>query len=365
MKFSFVIPTFNDLHLLVNTLEALNCQIGFGKDDYEVIVIDDGSSSNSKELLLAVNRNYSLQYYYLERCKASCRSRARNFGIEKAKGQYIVFIDADIIIQKTYLSELSRFYKYLPDAIIVGSRIMLQEDVKKEDIQSGDIFAQKYINKTMLDFRHTIFKELSFNFASFKAPFLYALTCNMSVPKKLIDEISGFDEELIYWGIEDVEFARRLHSRGAKFVYNPRLDVLHQKHGTESKRFNSVEESKLEGVNKNTSVFLRKYPDAFPLSESQVYELFDSIASHYVLLEENHDAYYQIRLEINKESDIPVIKNLITNLVSVPDIRIILIDKVETNDFDIWLQSQIQQAGVILYFPKSQITYLSDGKFKT
>lgn len=67
MKYSFVIPTYNNRVLLKNTLEALNYQPGYGY--YEVIVVDDGSTDNSGEYIKGVNRNYDLKYFYLEGAK--------------------------------------------------------------------------------------------------------------------------------------------------------------------------------------------------------------------------------------------------------------------------------------------------------
>jgi glycosyltransferase involved in cell wall biosynthesis len=95
-----VIPAYNNKLLLRKTLEALNYQIGYGRNDYEVIIVDDGSSDGTCDYIKNVNRNYNLKYFYLERCDDSGRARARNYGWKKASGDIIIFIDSYIHLHK-------------------------------------------------------------------------------------------------------------------------------------------------------------------------------------------------------------------------------------------------------------------------
>ena len=108
IKYSFIIPTYNNAKLLKNSLEALNYLSVPEGIEYEAIVVDDGSECDTYSVITGINKKYELHYIYLERCENSSRARARNKGIEKAKGQIVVFIDADIIVNKDKLVHTQR-----------------------------------------------------------------------------------------------------------------------------------------------------------------------------------------------------------------------------------------------------------------
>ncbi len=86
--FSVVIPTYNRLDFLKVAIESV---LGQSLQDYQLIIIDDGSCDKTKELI----KNYShprLEYYYQ---KNQGPAAARNLGITKALGEYICFLDSD------------------------------------------------------------------------------------------------------------------------------------------------------------------------------------------------------------------------------------------------------------------------------
>ena len=86
-KVSVIIPTYNRSHFIKDALESVLAQ---SYQDFELIIIDDGSTDNTSEILA----DYSdrLQYIYQ---KNQGRSVARNLGVKKAKGHYIAFLDSD------------------------------------------------------------------------------------------------------------------------------------------------------------------------------------------------------------------------------------------------------------------------------
>jgi len=95
--FSIIIPTYNRAGLID---KALQSALNQSYPNFEVIVIDDGSTDNTEEVI----RNYSdlkLSYYKKENAE---RGVARNFGIDKAKGRYVTFLDSDDYYYPWYLS---------------------------------------------------------------------------------------------------------------------------------------------------------------------------------------------------------------------------------------------------------------------
>ena len=89
--FSIVVPTYNRAHLISSTIESILSQ---GYRHYEVIIVDDGSTDNTEEL---VQKYLSDNVFYYKKQNAE-RAAARNFGTLKAKGDYINWFDSDDIM---------------------------------------------------------------------------------------------------------------------------------------------------------------------------------------------------------------------------------------------------------------------------
>jgi glycosyltransferase involved in cell wall biosynthesis len=89
--FSVIIPTYNYARYLPRALESVLNQPG---DDYEVVVVDDGSTDETVELVrrYAIRANGTLSYAYQENRGPSA---ARNYGVKQCVGRYLLFLDAD------------------------------------------------------------------------------------------------------------------------------------------------------------------------------------------------------------------------------------------------------------------------------
>ncbi len=354
-KYSFVIPTYNNKFQLRNSLAAINLLEGFKKEDFEVIVVDDGSNDNTRDYIKGINKNYELKYIYIERDKYSCRSRARNFGTNAAVGEFIIFIDADIIVKKDYLQELDRCYSKDKNLVIAGLRLMLPHDIPVETIEDGSVFEQFYFSsehKELHEFRCDILNELSFNAAAIKYPFMYGQSCNLIAPKIWLQRVKGFDEELKAWGLEDIEVCYRLWKMGLKFIINSKLEVLHQFHWVEGK---IVDESKLEGVVENTRLFLLKHPNAFNLTEDKVYELFKSIANNFWYVEEKiSKSFNRIVVDFKNQEYLDNLKQTIIIISDIENNDIIVNDYLENTDLDIWIQLLGKRKSTPRYYPMSR-----------
>ena len=103
MKFSVVLPTFNAENSIKKTLSSLKEQI---YQNFEVIIIDDGSTDNTSSICKEfVNKDIRFIYEFQSNAGVS---KARNRGIELATGDYIAFIDSDDTYQPDYLYEFSK-----------------------------------------------------------------------------------------------------------------------------------------------------------------------------------------------------------------------------------------------------------------
>ncbi len=355
-RYSIVIPAYQSRNMLKNTLAAIDRQIGINEDEYEVIIVDDGSNDGTKEFVKEVSRKYQIKYIYLERNADSCRSRARNFGWKCAEGEKIVFIDADILVKDDYLAELDRCFSMKEDLLVIGTRIMIPEEVAESSVKDGSVFDDfkfSLEHKERMEFRHDIFNELSYNSSRMDYPFLYSLSCNLTLPRKWIESIGGFDEDLKKWGIEDIEMVYRACKKGIKIVINSKLEVFHQFHGITG---NFVDADKVEGVHENTGLFLRKHRRAFnEASDAEVYELFNSIATRFKYVEKKYKINKPEKtIDFVDKEQLQDIKQRILALCAENDFKIIINDFVEDTDLDIWIQLIENYCNPPAYYPISK-----------
>lgn len=114
--FSIIIPTYNRASFLPATINSALQQTF---TDYEIIIIDDGSTDNTKEILKPfLEKNSHLKYFWQENHE---RGFARNFGIQQASGDYILCFDSDDVMMADYLNVLFNKIQELnfPDFIAV------------------------------------------------------------------------------------------------------------------------------------------------------------------------------------------------------------------------------------------------------
>ncbi|GLP96767.1 glycosyltransferase family 2 protein [Paraferrimonas sedimenticola] len=117
MLFSVVVPAFNAERSIYKCLNSILNQAFYS---FEVIVVDDGSTDNTKNIISEIKaKNKNLIYLYQENRGVSA---ARNLGLETCKGEYVVFLDSDDYVLDNYLSELAEFIERTgyPEGILLG-----------------------------------------------------------------------------------------------------------------------------------------------------------------------------------------------------------------------------------------------------
>lgn len=363
-KYSFVIPAYNCKKTIFNTLEAIQLLKKSKNNEFEVILVDDGSTDGTKEYFENKNYPFIYRYIYLERRSDSSRARARNHGFKAAQGKYVIFIDADIVIRPNYLAEIDRYLAQVPYSVVVGLRLMLKNPISPAMIRGNAFFSKyemKHCDNSLFEFRHIAFEELSFNLNRLKHPYLYAQTCNIVYPRKTLIEVGGFDETMIAWGVEDIEMAYRVFKLGLPFLLNTRMYGLHQFHG-----YDESEEEQALGVKINTDIFCRKHPDALPISNDRTYDLFMSLGTRYYYLEDfslhNSQA---INVKHICLDDLEDIKARILQADAQEYTKIVVYDYLEDSDLDLWIQQLEEENSIPLYYPMSIYKkYLSNSTFK-
>jgi glycosyltransferase involved in cell wall biosynthesis len=121
VKISVIIPTLNRSTTIIRAIESILAQTF---KNYEIIVIDDGSTDNTKELI----SSYDLKYVFTENRGVSY---ARNLGVEMAKGEWIAFLDSDDEWLPTKLEEQILYSNDKPDILLIHTdEIWIRDGVR-------------------------------------------------------------------------------------------------------------------------------------------------------------------------------------------------------------------------------------------
>ncbi len=134
-KMSVIIPVYNTEKYIEKCLESL---AGQTMQDFEVIIVNDGSTDNSKKVIKDYMKNSNLDIRYLEKENGGLAS-ARNYGVERALGKYISFLDSDDYLDKDLYKNLE---KYMDENIDLIKFKMKTVDEKENVIEKlyGPVF---------------------------------------------------------------------------------------------------------------------------------------------------------------------------------------------------------------------------------
>ncbi len=110
---SIIIPTYNNANTICRAVDSC---INQTYKNIEIIVIDDGSTDNTKDVLSKYNKDVRLKYLYQENQE---RSAARNHGLDVARGEYIQFLDSDDEIYPTKIEKQANFLDANPEYFLV------------------------------------------------------------------------------------------------------------------------------------------------------------------------------------------------------------------------------------------------------
>ncbi len=171
-KVSVIIPAYNSARFLPETIESVLAQT---YKDYEIIVVDDGSTDNTREILAPYFDK--IKYIYQQNQGAA---KARNTAIKHSQGEYIAFLDADDVwlpeklhIQVDYLNnnpEIAMVYSLSLSINIDGKQIGKKS--RHRNLYSGDIFNKLFVKN-------------------------FFTTSTVVVRKRVLNTIGLFDESLI------------------------------------------------------------------------------------------------------------------------------------------------------------------------
>ena len=145
MKFSILVPVYNEEKTVINILERLN-QTKVDKVEYEIIVINDGSTDNTKNLL---ENNKKLFSILINNERNSGKGFSVKEGLKVASGDYIIFQDADLEYDPIEFNKFVKVCENFDADIVIGSRFNFSEYTRSHNI----------LNKTFTSFNPNLCKK--------------------------------------------------------------------------------------------------------------------------------------------------------------------------------------------------------------
>lgn len=215
-KISLIIATYNWEEALELSLLSL---VNQKEMPFEVIIADDGSRNETKELIDKYRAKIKVPLYHVWHKDEGFRlAEIRNKAIAKSNGDYIVQIDGDIIMHQYFIKDHRMFAE--KKAFVRASRIYLNETFSQE------LMLNKSISINLLT------KGVSNKTSALRIPFLWKMFaenykikgdelweihgCNMAFWKEDAIKVNGYNESFFGWGPEDKEFVARLLNSGCK-----------------------------------------------------------------------------------------------------------------------------------------------------
>lgn len=174
--FSIIIPLYNKESYIRETLNSVLAQT---YTNYEIIIINDGSTDKSLEIAQSFSDK---RLRFIDQDNQGL-SIARNNGIKAAKSEFIAFIDADDLWKVNHLQQLYNLIKDYPDKAVYGTGYMLMKSKK--------VFHRAVFNNLPEHFRGVVP-----NFFNHSMQHCIAWVSSICIPKKILEELNYFDPDI-------------------------------------------------------------------------------------------------------------------------------------------------------------------------
>lgn len=237
MKYSFIIPVYNRPDEVDELLQSLTAQTF---RDFEVLVVEDGSSVPCRDVAERYSDRLDLHYYAKTN---SGPGQTRNYGAERSRGEYLIILDSDCILPPDYLAAVEKELQRAPADAFGGP--------DRAHPSFSDI--QKAINYSMTSF----FTTGGIRGGKKKMDKFYPRSFNMGIRKSTYEALDGFSP--MRFG-EDIDFSIRLFKNGYKVCLFPSAWVYHKRRTDWHKFFRQVYNSGIARIN-----LYKKYPDSLKL----------------------------------------------------------------------------------------------------
>lgn len=245
-KLSIIIPSYNSKKItdqcLMSLLKNLREESAL---DYEVIVVDNASNDGSQDVIEQYQPRFK-SFKLIKNRKNVGFSKANNQALKVAEGEYILFLNSDVIVENMNFKRLLYYLDSRPEVGVCTIRVNLSDGTIDPASHRGfptiwnsicyflkleKLFSiVPYMNRIFGGY-HLVWNDLQTIHEIDSPSGAFYLS-----RKKIINEVKGFDEDFFMYG-EDLDLSLRIKELGYKVLYYPLFHVIHLKHmsGLETK----------------------------------------------------------------------------------------------------------------------------------
>ena len=236
MKYSIIVPVFNRPDEVDELLESL-CQQTL--KDFEVIIVEDGSKKPCKDVCDKYADILDLHYYYKDN---SGPGQSRNYGAERASGEWIIVLDSDVVLPEGYMQ-----------AVADGTRDGLSAWGGPDAAHESFTPVQKAISYSMTSF----FTTGGIRGGKAKLDKFFPRSYNMGILHDVYQQLGGFSK--MRFG-EDIDFSYRIVEAGYQTRLIPEAWVWHKRRTDFRKFFRQVYNSGIARIN-----LMKRHPGTLKL----------------------------------------------------------------------------------------------------
>lgn len=238
MKYSIIVPVYNRPDEVDELLGSLTEQT---EKDFEVIIVEDGSSVTCEKVCNGYKATLDIHYFMKEN---SGPGQSRNYGVARTKGEYVIILDSDVVLPPGYIESVSDELEKAPADAFGGP----------DKAHSSFTDIQKAISYSMTSFFTTGGIRGS---KKKKLDKFYPRSFNMGVRRDVYNKLGGFSK--MRFG-EDIDFSIRIFKAGCKCRLFPESWVWHKRRTDFRKFFRQVYNSGIARIN-----LYKKYPESLKL----------------------------------------------------------------------------------------------------
>lgn len=205
---SIIIPMKNEEKIVERCLNSIK-KINYPHNEIEVVIINDGSTDKTKSIVF--DHKCDLNIIYLE-TEGVGVSKARDLGLKKSNADFIVFTDADCVVHSDWINELLKPFQ--DNVAAVGGPNLTPSDDTQFAKCVGSVLTFLSKPGARYAFEGEKVTEIHHN-----------PTCNVMYRKKVLDEVNGFNHQLVTTDDEELDY--RIRKKGYIILYTPFAKVDH------------------------------------------------------------------------------------------------------------------------------------------